>query len=296
MPDYGRPLEFGISLAPTAVSYAEIVAASQEADRLGLDLLGIQDHPYQYRFLDTMALLATLAAATDRIRVFPDVACLPLREPAMLGKESASIDVMSGGRFELGLGAGAFWDAIEAMGGPRRSPGEALDALDEAVAVIRHLWSGDRNAVFRGQHYHLGGLNTGPTPAHQIEIWFGVGGPRALGLLGRVADGWIPSLGRDSLEDLDAKHAIIDEAAQAAQREPAAIRRLANAPGTITSGPSEGFLDGPADQWVEQLTGLAVDHGFDSFIFWPVGDPAEQIPRFAGVVPDVRASVQKARR
>src|SRR6266511_2780155 len=88
------------------------------ADRSRLDLVGIQDHPYQRRFLDTLALIETLLAETRRVRVFPDVANLPLRPPATLAKEAASLDVLSGGRFELGLGAGAFWDAIEAMGGP----------------------------------------------------------------------------------------------------------------------------------------------------------------------------------
>src|ERR1043165_3483093 len=83
------------------------------AERGGLDLVGIQDHPYQRRFLDTFSLLAFLAARTSRVRLFPDVANLPLRHPALLAKAAASIDVLSDGRFELGLGAGAFWDAIE---------------------------------------------------------------------------------------------------------------------------------------------------------------------------------------
>jgi alkanesulfonate monooxygenase SsuD/methylene tetrahydromethanopterin reductase-like flavin-dependent oxidoreductase (luciferase family) len=86
-----------------------------------LDLIGIQDHPYQRRFLDTFALIGDLLARTERLRFFPDVANLPLRQPAMLAKAGASLDVMSGGRFELGLGAGAFWEAIAAMGGPARS-------------------------------------------------------------------------------------------------------------------------------------------------------------------------------
>jgi alkanesulfonate monooxygenase SsuD/methylene tetrahydromethanopterin reductase-like flavin-dependent oxidoreductase (luciferase family) len=130
-------------------------ARSRPAERGGLDLIGIQDHPYQRRFLDTFALIADLLARTERLRIFPDVANLPLRPPAMLAKAGASLDVMSGGRFELGLGAGAFWDAIAAMGGPARSPGESVDALAEA-----------------------------------IEIWLGAYEPRMLRLTGRVADGW----------------------------------------------------------------------------------------------------------
>jgi alkanesulfonate monooxygenase SsuD/methylene tetrahydromethanopterin reductase-like flavin-dependent oxidoreductase (luciferase family) len=87
------------------------------ADELGLDLIGIQDHPYQWRFLDTWSLIGDLLARTERIRFFPDVANLPLRGPAMMAKQAASLDVLAGGRFELGLGAGAFWEAIGAAGG-----------------------------------------------------------------------------------------------------------------------------------------------------------------------------------
>ena len=132
----------------------------------GLELVGIQDHPYQRRFLDTFALLAFLAARTERVRLFPDVANLPLRHPAMLAKAAASIDVLSGGRFELGLGAGAFWDAIEAFGGPRRSGPESVDALEEAIAILRACWAGERSVTFEGAHYRVPGMHFGPPPAH----------------------------------------------------------------------------------------------------------------------------------
>ena len=93
-----------------------ISAARRAADEGGIDLVGIQDHPYQWRYVDTWTLIAWLAARTERIRFFPDVANLPLRPPAVLAKAAASLDVLSGGRVELGLGAGAFWEAIGADG------------------------------------------------------------------------------------------------------------------------------------------------------------------------------------
>ncbi len=164
------------------------------ADELGLDLVGIQDHPYQWRYLETWALIADLFARTERVRFFPDVANLPLRGPAMIAKQAASLDVLSGGRFELGLGAGAFWDPIAAMGGPRRSGGEALQALEEAMHIIRAFWSGERSISFAGEHYSVKGLHPGPPPTHPIGIWLGVGKPKALALTGRLADGWVPSL------------------------------------------------------------------------------------------------------
>lgn len=295
VPDYGRPLEFGLSLAPEAETLDTILASSREADN-GLDLIGIQDHPYQRRFLDTLVLLTTLAAETSRVRVFPDVACLPLRHPAMLANEAASIDIMSGGRFELGLGAGGFWDAIAGMGGQRRSPAEALEALGEAVEVIRLLWSGERGIRYDGDHYSIKGIHSGPLPVHDIEIWFGVYGPRACRLLGRVADGWIPSLGRISLADLDARHEIIDEAASESGREPAQIRRMVNVGGTITDGESEGSFTGPEDQWVDQLTGLTLEHGLDTYIFWPESDPVRQIGRFLTIAEETRETVARERR
>lgn len=294
MADYGRPLEFGISLAPAAFELEVILDTVDVADR-SLDLVGIQDHPYQRRFLDTMQLLGTLAIRTERLRVFPDVACLPLRPPAMLANEAASIDIMSAGRFELGLGAGAFWDAIVGMGGPRRAPGEALEALEEAVAVIRMLWSGERGLRYDGEHYSLAGIHSGPVPVHDIGIWFGVYGPRACRLLGRVADGWIPSLGRPSLSNLDSRHRIIDESAEAAGRVPSAIRRMVNIAGMITDGASGGTWIGPAGQWSDQLTDLSRNHGFDTFIFWPQDDPLDQVHRFSELAIRVRQAVAEER-
>jgi alkanesulfonate monooxygenase SsuD/methylene tetrahydromethanopterin reductase-like flavin-dependent oxidoreductase (luciferase family) len=144
MADYGRTVQFGVFPTPEAAALDEILAIARIADESGLDLIGIQDHPYQRRFLDTWMLMATILARTERVRVFPDVANLPLRPPAMIAKSAASLDVISGGRFELGLGAGSFWEAVEAMGGPRRSPGEAVSALAEAVDVIRLMWSRER--------------------------------------------------------------------------------------------------------------------------------------------------------
>jgi alkanesulfonate monooxygenase SsuD/methylene tetrahydromethanopterin reductase-like flavin-dependent oxidoreductase (luciferase family) len=292
MPDYGRVIKFGYFLIPNAD--APLLSVAQEAERLGLDYVAVQDHPYQRRFVDTWVLLSMIAAATSRIGLFPDVANLPLRPPAVMAKAAATIDLLSGGRFELGLGAGSFWDAIEAYGGRRRTPGESLAALAEAVEVIRKVWSGDRNLRFEGRHYHLGGAHSGPVPAHPIGIWLGVYGPRALRLAGQVADGWVPSF-RGDLKQIGDMASRLDEAAAQAGRDPASLRRILNVGGTITDGASSGVLQGPVDQWVDELTGLVVRHGFDTFILWAEG--ADQLARFAGqVVPAVRAQVAAERK
>jgi alkanesulfonate monooxygenase SsuD/methylene tetrahydromethanopterin reductase-like flavin-dependent oxidoreductase (luciferase family) len=294
MTDYGLPVQFGVFPTPEAGTLDEVRALARIADNEGLDLIGIQDHPYQRRFVDTWMLMATLLAKTERVRVFPDVANLPLRAPAVMAKAAASLDVMSGGRFEFGLGAGSFWEAVAAMGGPRRSPAEAVEALAEAIAVVRMMWSDQRSVRFDGRHYRLAGVKPGPRPAHEIGIWLGVGGRRTLALLGRTADGWVPSSGWANPDKLAGMHARIDEAAVAAGRDPARIRRIYNVWGAIDG--SGGFLQGPVEQWVDELTELALDHGMDTFVFGPSEDPVPQLQRFAAeVAPAVRERVARDR-
>jgi alkanesulfonate monooxygenase SsuD/methylene tetrahydromethanopterin reductase-like flavin-dependent oxidoreductase (luciferase family) len=284
-------VQCGAFVVPEASDPGALLEQVLAAERGGLELIGIQDHPYQRRFLDTFTLLAFLAARTERVRLFPDVGNLPLRHPALLAKASASIDVLSGGRFELGLGAGAFWDAIEAFGGPRRSGPESVDALEEAIAILRACWSGEPSVSFEGKHYRVHGMKFGPPPAHDIGIWLGAYGPRMMGVVGRLADGWLPSLPRLPLEDLPGRVRMIEEAAERAGRDPRSIRRIANVNGLIADGPVEGWLRGPPEHWIAELGALAADHGFDGFVLWSDGDMTEQIGRFAAeVAPALRSA------
>ncbi|MDO8210520.1 LLM class flavin-dependent oxidoreductase [Conexibacter sp. CPCC 206217] len=275
------PLQLGVFVVPDAQEVERTLALVAAADAAGLDLVGVQDHPYQRRFLDTWTLLSFLAASTERIRLVTDVANLPLRPPAVLAKAAASLDVLSGGRVELGLGAGGFAEAIAAIGGPERSRKESVDALEEAIAVIRLMWSGERSASFAGEHYTLRGVHPGPQPLHPIGIWLGAYGPRMVRLTGRLADGWLPSVPRMPLEEVGVRQRWIDEAARAADRDPAAIVRLANVNGAITDGDRDGYLRGPAEQWIEQLSELRDRYRFDGFVFWGDGDPRDQLARFA---------------
>lgn len=295
MRDYGRPLEFGYFLTPDAASYPQLITTAQRAEQMGLDLIGIQDHPYQARFLDAWTLLTAVAVQTTRLRLFADVANLPLRPPAVLAKSAASLDIMSGGRVELGIGAGAYWEAIAAMGGPTRTPGEAVAALEEAVQVIRLQWSSQRAVFFKGTFYQLRGVHPGPAPAHPIGLWIGAYGPKMLDLTGRLGDGWAPTLSYLKLEQLPSMQQRIDEGAVGAGRDPAAIQRIINVGGQITDGQNDGFLKGPVDRWIEDLTRLTLDYGLDSYIF--AGSPDQQLDRFAQeVAPAVREQVARERR
>jgi alkanesulfonate monooxygenase SsuD/methylene tetrahydromethanopterin reductase-like flavin-dependent oxidoreductase (luciferase family) len=301
MPDYGHDLRFGWFLEPAAADPAGVLRTGELLDELGYDLIGVQDHPYQRRHLDTWSLLAVILARTERVRVFPDVANLPLRPPAVMAKAAASLDRLSGGRFELGLGGGAFWEAIGAMGGPVRTPGEALAALAEAIEIIRALWSEQRSVRVRGRHYRVDGVHPGPPPAHPMGIWLGVYRPRALALAGRAADGWVPSMGYLPPRAAAAAGARIDAAAREAGRDPAAVRRLYNLGGAFADTAPAAATDddqaivGPVDHWVRVLTHLAVDVGFDSFLLGGSPEPTTLRTFVAEVAPAVRERVAALR-
>lgn len=161
-------LLFGVNVVPVADAIDEIRRVAVRADVLGLDLLGVQDHPYQRRFLETWALIGDLLARTERLRVFPDVANLPLRLPALIAKQAASLDLLSGGRFELGLGAGVFWEAIGAMGGPVRSAGDAVGALEGGDPHHPELLERRAHHPLRGASLSRCGPASGTT-AHALD-------------------------------------------------------------------------------------------------------------------------------
>jgi alkanesulfonate monooxygenase SsuD/methylene tetrahydromethanopterin reductase-like flavin-dependent oxidoreductase (luciferase family) len=283
-------LQLGLFVNPSADSYRDTLAMVDAAERGGLDLIGIQDHPYQRRFLDTFALIAALLARSSRLRFFPDVANLPLRHPAMLAKQAASLDLMSDGRFELGLGAGALPARIATMGGAARSPKEYVDALEEGIAVIRAGWSGEETVDFDGRYYRLSGWQPGPQPAHRISLWLGAYRPRMLRITGRLADGWVPSIGYMPPDALVEARKLVDEAAEKAGRDPADVFGLYNVSGRLTDGErGDGPLDGPPEHWVETLAGLAERARLGAVIL--PAESVEQVERLASeVAPALRAA------
>ncbi|PZG02031.1 LLM class flavin-dependent oxidoreductase [Micromonospora deserti] len=295
MSDYGHPLTFGSFLTPGNADPARVVALAALAEQVGLDLVTFQDHPYQPAHLDTWTLLSFVAARTSRVHLSANVTNLPLRPPAVLARGVASLDLLSGGRIELGLGAGAFWDAIEAMGGRKLSPGQGVQALEEAIEIIRQVWDAQARGGVRvdGEFHRVVGAKRGPAPAHDIGIWLGAYKPRMLALTGRHADGWLPSLGYLQPGDLAKGNAIIDDAARQAGREPAAVRRLLNINGRFTPA-GRGPLHGPAEQWAEELADLALTDGISTFIL--ASDDPDDLRRFAAeVAPAVREFVATER-
>ncbi|WP_438853631.1 LLM class flavin-dependent oxidoreductase [Agromyces sp. M3QZ16-3] len=285
MPDYGRPIEFGTFITPSALDPSHTVGLALASEHAGLEFVTFQDHPYQPRFLDTWTLMSWVGARTSRIRISANVHNLLLRPPAVLARAAASLDLLTGGRVVLGIGAGGFAPAAVAMGAPSRTPAEQVGALGEAITVIRELQDTEaEGGVFlHHTHYPIRGAKRGPAPVQRpMPIWLGVLKPKGLRLIGTAADGWLPSLGRleHGADSLDAGHAIIDEAARVAGREPRSIRRLLNI--------------GPRDAHPETLADLATRHGVDTFVV--VGDDEGLIAELgARIAPETRALVAERR-
>ena len=297
MSDYGAPLQFGLSITPEAAEVEAIRDLAQVADSTGLDLIAIQDHAYNHTFLDTWTLITYLAAQTREIHFMPDVADLPLRPPTMLAKAVATLDRLTDGRAELAIGAGAFWDPIAGMGGPRRSPSEAVAATEEALDILGQALAANGRVVLHGRHYTVPGYNPGPRPAHDLRLWVGAQQPRMLELIGRKAGGWVCALSiYISPDEVPRRQQTIDTAATRAGRHPSEIRRLYNVVGSI--GPRRGGqgLHGPRELWIETLTRWATDRGFDTFIYWPVEPSPQQVRLFGEeVVPRVLEDVNATR-
>src|SRR5438105_6867976 len=295
MPDYGSALQFGLSITPETARLESMSDVVQLADITGLDLLAIQDHAYNHMFLDTWTLIAFLAARTSQIHFMPDVADLPLHPPPILAKAVATLDRLTAGRAELAIGAGAFWDAIAGMGGPRRAPAEAVAGTAGALEILRDAFADAGRVVSRGHHYPVPGYHAGPPPSHDIRLWVGAVKPRMLELIGRSAGGWVSPLNiYTPPAEVPRSHAIIDAAATAAGRNPAEIRRLYNVVGSIGTRRGGQGLNGPVEHWFETLTEWATDLGVDTFVFWPEDATQEQVRLFAeelvpGVLEEVNA-------
>ncbi len=290
--DYGHELRFGIFTVPSAENAGGAIAAAKLADLVGLDVVSFQDHPYQAKFLDTWTLLSYLAAETETVKLAPNVANLPLRPPAVLAKSVASLDILSGGRVELGLGAGAFWDAVAAMGGERLTPGEGVTALSEAIEIIRAMWDTSQRSVnVGGDYWEVRGAHPGPAPAHDVEIWLGAYKPRMLALTGAKADGWIPSVGYAEIGELAGMCERIDAAATDAGRHPSAVRRMLN----VGNVAGDVWPTGEQSSWPEQLVQLALEAGISTYIL-AAGDESSIRAWATEVAPATRELLEDARK
>ncbi|HEU5327420.1 MAG TPA: LLM class flavin-dependent oxidoreductase [Thermomicrobiales bacterium] len=295
----------GINVDPGIGREEAAFARARIADQSGLDLLTVMDHPYNPRLHETWTLLTALALATERIHLGANVLTTPLRPPALLAKAAATLDVLSGGRLELGLGAGGYLDAIAGFGGgPQGSPAARYTAFKESLEIIRGLWASAGSAFsYAGAVHQVTNARFGPAPAHPIRIWTGALGPRMLRLTGQQADGLLVSSGYVAPEQLPEVNRLLDEGAAAAGRPPTAIRRGYNLMGVLDVGQSgarvrpgrSGMIVGDAATWIALVERLARDYRQDTFIFWPVaGDEEQQVEAFAReVAPAIRERLSR---
>jgi len=265
-------LLLGVGVPASAAPGANPVALAQEAERLGFDFVSLPDHPCgPDPSYEATVLLTWIAARTIRIKVASRVLAAPFRRPAMLAKLAASLDLLSGGRLVLGLGGGYSDSEITALGSPALSPAQKVDGLAETIQIIRGAWTQPGYSQ-DGRQHSVRDLRMEPRPSSPIPVWTGAFGPRALAVTGRLADGWIPSLGYMPTEDIPAMRHRIDAAAEAAGRRPQDIRGILNLGIRIDHGasPQPDLVTGTVPQILGQLHDL-LDLGFTGFSFLPIG-------------------------
>jgi probable F420-dependent oxidoreductase len=290
-----RGVLIGLSISTAATPGADPVDTARRAEELGFDFVSASDHLHgRQPTYEPWTLLSWIAAATSRIRVATRVLAVPYRPPAVLAKMAASFDRLSGGRLILGLGGGAVDEEFRAFGLPVRSPRDKVDGLEEAIRVARGLWS-QPSFSFHGRLYRTDGAELEPKPDRRIPLWLGTYGNRALALTGRLADGWIPSLGYAPPERVVAMRERVLAAARAAGRDPAEITCAYNV-GVRVDERAEARPDevvGPPEAVAERLVGF-LELGFTALSLIPLGPgEREQVERLAReVVPALRAGAE----
>jgi probable F420-dependent oxidoreductase len=273
----GKPL-FGLNVSTSAARGADPVAAASTAEELGFDFVSASDHLHgQEPSYETWTMLSWIAARTSRIGVATRVLATPYRSPAVLAKMAETLDRLSGGRLILGLGGGYSDEEFRAFGLPARTPRDKVDGLEEAIRILHGLWS-QRSFSFDGRLYRTEGAEVEPKPEHRIPIWLGTYGKRALGVTGRLADGWIPSLGFAPPEQVTAMRDRVVAAARDAGRDPGELTFAYNLTVRVDKHAAPGepsLVSGSADAVVERLAGfLAI--GFTALNLMPLGPDQDE--------------------
>jgi probable F420-dependent oxidoreductase len=257
---------FGLNVPTSAARGADPVAAALRAEELGFDFVSVSDHLHGTApSFETWTMLSWIAASTSRIRVATRVLATPYRTPAVLAKMAETLDRLSGGRLILGLGGGHSDEEFRAFGLPARTPRDKVDGLDEAIRILRGLWS-ERGFSFDGGHYRTDNAEIEPKPEHRIPIWLGTYGNRALSVTGRLADGWIPSLGYAPPEQVTGMRDRVVAAARDAGRNPDDLTLAYNVTVRVDkhADPAQpSVVAGPAEAVAERLAGF-LGLGFDA--------------------------------
>jgi alkanesulfonate monooxygenase SsuD/methylene tetrahydromethanopterin reductase-like flavin-dependent oxidoreductase (luciferase family) len=288
-------LLFGLGLSASAAPGADPVAEARAAEALDFDFVSASDHPCGSEpTYETWTMLSWVAANTSRIRIATRVLGVPYRPPAVVAKMAETLDRLSGGRLVLGLGGGSADAEFHAFGLGVPSPRDKVDGLEEAIHVIRGLWS-QPSFTFTGRLYRTDAADIAPRPGHRIPIWLGTYGARALAVTGRLADGWIPSLGYAPPERIPVLRDRVIAAARQAGRDPEEITCAYNVAIRVDE-PAEddpSLVSGSPEAVVARLAGFT-SLGFTALNFIPVAADREdwraQVERLGQeVIPALRA-------
>lgn len=260
-------MRFGLGIAVSTAAETDPAAVAQRAEELGFDFVSSSDHPAGTTPTnEAWTMLCFVAAATSRIHVASRVLGVPYRSPALLAKMAETLDRLSNGRLILGLGGGSADDEHRQFGLGVRSPAEKTTGLEEAVTIVRGLWT-QASFSFDGRLYRVEAAEVEPKPRRAIPIWLGTFAPRALAVTGRLADGWIPSLGYMRPDELPAMRERVLASARAAGRDPAKITCALNLGvrlGRAVDDPS--VVSGTAARVADELRRFAAA-GFVAFNF-----------------------------
>lgn len=281
-------LSFGLGIPATPERGYDPVKYGLRAEELGFDFLSVSDHPAGTGgSYEAWTVLSWIAASTTRIRLATRVLGVPYRPPAIVAKMAETFDRLSDGRLILGLGGGYSDEEFQAFGLNVPTPREKVDGMTDAIRIARGLWSQPRFS-YSGKVFHTEAADVVPRPEHRIPIWLGTFGDRALAVTGRLADGWIPSLGSAPPDEVTALRNKILAAADAANRDPGEITfayhfEVDPSPGA----PEEPWIvSGPIGKIAETLAGF-VALGFTALSIVPGGpnrsDTVEQLA--AEVIP-----------
>jgi F420-dependent oxidoreductase-like protein len=233
LPHYGFSFPDG-----SALTWAGLSGWARRAEDLGFDSVWVSDHFFlslgrygggeeRYGSVEPLTALAALAAVTDRVRLGTLVLGSGFRHPAMVAKSAVTIDLLSRGRLDLGLGAGWYEDEYRALGYDFGTLAERFSILEESVEVLTLLFGEKEPVTWQGRHFQLDEAYCRPRPAQQPRpplLIGGKGGPRLLRLVARRADGW-NTVWAWTPEDYAKRASTLDALCEREGRDPSTVRR-----------------------------------------------------------------------
>jgi len=286
-----QQLRFGICTDQN-LPWTTLAERWRRYEALGFDSIWDCDHLYQPSkptgpYFEAWTLLAALATQTERVRIGVLVTCNTFRHPALLAKEAVTVDHISNGRLELGLGAGWFAAEHERFGIPFPPPGELVGRFRESVELIDGMLRNE-TSTYEGQYYQLHDAPARPGPVQRPRppLTLAAMGPKMLAIVAQHADAWNSS---GSVDEVRARNQMLDECCAAIGRDPRAIRR----------GIYGWAAKLPSDPWAsvgafEDVVGTYREVGINEFIIdMPRDDQSDVLEKVAtDVLPALRASPQ----